>query len=307
MITPPLPDSIVIIAVVIIPVVAIIMIVLGMYRSSQYWKDSVSIARVVRRGLAGFQEQGTEGLFKFDRQLDQLNSLVPDLLSATAQVLSLCIYDAKGVVLNELSPEKVKEPERLKARLSKELTALTEAIASKDVTSAFGQIGRIYLAATLQSKELPERGDFGSLDDEQILRILIDFSDALFQGEDRALLEELGSFLETRSRSGWATAWPLAVLAVYWLRQELFEISSEQWFPFPEPRRSGVLGLWANREELLGLSMSDVALSIAEGDGEALIRAIVCHHKRQRYPITLARVRHKLLLKRTNRLLVASD
>ena len=97
----------------------------------------------------------------------------------------------------------------------------------------------------------------------------------------------------------------MAVLGLYWLRQELFEISAEQWY-LDRSKRRGVLGMWATRDEILGLSVADVALAVAQADGEALIRAIVRHHKRQDYPVFLIGVARSLLGSRARRLRVTS-
>jgi len=194
----------------------------------------------------------------------------------------------------------------LKASLSRELASLVDAIATRDVTAAFTHVGRVYLTATLQGKDLPTQENLNAPIDQQILEVMLDFSHALFRGHDRPLSEELGDFLVTESESGWTAVSPLAVVGLYWLRQELFEISSELWFP-EEPKRHRALGVWATREELLGLSVADAALAVAQADREALIRALVHHHRRRRYPVILAAVTRGLFAKRAHRLLVVSD
>jgi len=294
----PLPDFVVIIIAMVVPAIAVLGILGNRLRSYEYWKDSLHVINGAREALSALREEGLLGL---DLSIDALAHSVPDLLSPIAQALVWSVADAKGVVLNELNRARVQDSELLKQSISREMVSLISVMASRDITRAFERVGRMYLTTMLGGKDLPSYVDYHESLDQDVFRIMGSFSDALLQGDDRALSEELGAYLDTRRESDWAQMSPLAVLAVYWLRKELLSVNSDEWLP--EKRSRPLLkSISATQEELLSLSVADITFAIAEGDREAVVGAIVNYYRRRRYPVLLARVLQKHYMKRAQSL-----
>jgi hypothetical protein len=289
----PLPDFVVVVIAIVVPSIAILTIVVNVLKLHRYRKDVLEIVKGISAALSGLDEKGVLGLLRFDLLMDKLNDLVPNLSSSTGQTLALFICDAKGVALNELNRNKVSDPQLLKDSLSRELVSLISVAETYNTTQAFEQVGNVYIVTMLRGKNVSVRLGRDLLVDQNVSEMLIDFSNAMFQGDDRALSEELGVFLETRSENDWQQMSPFAALALYWLRRELLSISSEEWLL--EERKHII---WATQEELLSLSLANIAIAIAEGDYEAVVETIASYYQRRNYPAFVARLQQKHYVKR---------
>jgi hypothetical protein len=269
---------------ILLPIVAIINMLRNVRESHLYWKDAIDILRKLRKSLIDLQGDDFSGILRFDLDLEKLSNSAKNYMSLSAKALAYSIRDAKGVFCNEYSLMSVVDTESVKKVMNDELIKLAGFIESKDAVRAIDQVGNMYLVAKthegIRNSTINEPNAFSF--DTDVVKLLIDFSQDIYCGADRALIEELGDLIENLSNNGMNKLSPASIFILFWLRKEL--IAMQLWEP--EKNNKLLRNIWSSRDEILSYSLASIAVAIAEGDQEAFANEII-HYNSSKKVINL--------------------
>jgi len=278
---------------ILIPSIAIITIFVDMFRTFLYWRDATNIIRGLRKAMSSFREKGSLGILVFDLSIEELSSSVPQLRSPISKSLIYSIQDAKNVICNEISLSKVKDLQLLKTIIADEILELADILSTKDLVRALEEVGNVYLAAVSHRKRMQNYREFlSSSRDFQIADMLLDFSDTIYAGRERALSEELGDYIGSLSKEDLDGLSPILALIIFWLRRELINISKlgEEWKTDIKNLRLA-RDFFSTNDELFSLSLASIALAVLENDRMVIANEIAYYNPSKKIPEFLVRLR----------------